>query len=216
VREWGVVQHKLSVIYNGVPKTDVGDRDIIRGVLHFNGKLIISVGRLVPWKGFETLITTFARLKKKDPDLTLFIVGSGPDLEKLEGVARDSGVSDSVIFAGAVDHSALLRYLRAADVFVLNTSYEGFSHLIIETMSVGTPVITTMVGGNPEVIDDGVSGYLVSPNDTDALGKRIMKLLTDKAVHSRIVAEATKKINSFSDARVATETDTLFKKICAS
>lgn len=213
---WGVPLERLSVIYNGVSVTDVGDRGTIRGVLHFSGKLIISVGRLVPWKGFETLISTFARLKKNDPELTLFIVGSGPDLEKLERAAEAHQVAESVIFAGAVDHEALLRYLRAADVLVLNTSYEGFSHLILETMAVGTPIVTTMVGGNPEVIDDGVNGYLVTPNDGDALGKRITKLLSDTALYTRMRQEALKKVSTFTDERCVTETAALLKKLCAS
>lgn len=213
---WGVPPERLTVIYNGVSVADVGDRDTIRGLLHFSGKLIISVGRLVPWKGFATLITTFARLRRKDPELRLFIVGSGPDLATLEALAETEGVADAVIFAGAVDHDALLRYLRAADVFVLNTSYEGFSHLILETMAVGTPIITTMVGGTPEILDDGVTGYLVSPNDGDALGKRITKVLTDKAVHTRLVSEAGKKVATFTDARVADETVRLCHTLCAS
>lgn len=213
VGSWGVLNEKLSVIYNGVSIADVGEKETIRGVLHFSGKLVISVGRLVPWKGFDVVIKTFARLQKKDPELTLFIVGDGPDFEKLEKLANERGVSERVIFAGAVDHEALMRYIKAADVFVLNTSYEGFSHLILETMAVGTPVVTTMVGGNPEIIDDGVTGYLVSPNDTDAIGKRVTKLLTDKAVYTRMVQEASKKISTYTDTRVATETATLFKKI---
>jgi glycosyltransferase involved in cell wall biosynthesis len=214
VSGWEVPAEKLSVIYNGVSVSDVGNRDIIRGVLHFSGKLIISVGRLVPWKGFEALIVTFARLSKKDPDLRLFIVGEGPDFQKLEDLTEKEGVSDRVIFAGAVDHGALMRYLKAADVFVLNSSYEGFSHLIAETMAVGTPVITTMVGGNPEIIDDGVSGYLVTPGDTDQLGKRITKLLTDKALYTRMAQEGLKKVHTFTDERVLEETSVLLKKLC--
>lgn len=216
VRGWGVNESSITVIYNGVSITDVGEKETIRGVLHFNGRLIISVGRLVPWKGFDVLIKTFARLKKEDPDLTLFIVGSGPDLEKLEHLARERGVESSVIFAGAVDHEALMRYIKAADLFVLNTSYEGLSHLILETMAVGTPVVTTMVGGNPELIDDGVNGYLVSPNDTDALGKRMQKLLSDDTLARRVTAEALAKVQQFSDERAVREAAALFKKLCTS
>lgn len=216
LRQWGIKDTKLSVVYNGVSITDVGEKETIRGVLHFKGKLIISVGRLVPWKGFDVLIATFARLKKKDPDLTLFIVGSGPDLGKLERLAKERGVESSVIFAGAVDHGALMRYIKAADLFVLNTSYEGFSHLILETMAVGTPVITTMVGGNPEVIDDGVSGYLVSPNDGDALGKRMQKLLSDDTLARRVTAEALAKVQQFTHDRSVREAAVLLKTLCAS
>ena len=216
IQGWGVDTKKLSIIYNGVSVPDVGDKETIRGVLHFSGRLVVSVGRLVPWKGFVKLIETFARLKKKDPDLVLFIVGSGPDLELLERTAFLNGVAESVIFAGAVDHDALMRYIRAADIFVLNTSYEGFSHLILETMAVGTPVVTTLVGGNPEVIDDGVNGYLVSPDDGDALGKRITKLLSDDTLRKRIVTEASGKVRQFTDDRTIAETVSLLKRICAS
>lgn len=216
VSAWGVAESRLKVIYNGVSVGDVGKKETIRGLLHFEGRLIVSVGRLVPWKGFDTLIRVFARLRKKAKDLTLFVIGSGPELDRLMSVAADAGVADSVIFSGSVDHDALLRYLKAADVFVLNTSYEGLSHLVLETMAVGTPVVTTTVGGNPEVIVDGVSGYLVAPNDMKALESRVTKLITDDALHERIVRAARGRVAEFSDERTLRETATLLSSLCAS
>ncbi|MEN9389988.1 MAG: hypothetical protein RLZZ283_88 [Candidatus Parcubacteria bacterium] len=206
VASWGVRADRIHVVYNGVTVEDVGTREVIRGMLHFEGKLIISVGRLVPWKGFDTVIRVFASLKKKHPDLTLFIVGSGPEEGRLMALAQAKKVESSVIFAGSVDRDALLRYLKAADIFVLNTSYEGLSHLVLETMSVGTPIVTTSVGGNGEVITDGVDGYLVKPNSMPQLEKRIEELLSSKAVYDRIRRAALSRVQRFNDDDTVRET----------
>ncbi|MEK7530586.1 MAG: glycosyltransferase family 4 protein [Patescibacteria group bacterium] len=206
VATWGVPPERIHVVYNGVTVEDVGTREVIRGMLHFEGRLLISVGRLVPWKGFDTVIRVFASLKKKHPDLTLFIVGSGPEEERLMALARTKKVESSVIFAGSVDRDALLRYLKAADIFVLNTSYEGLSHLVLETMSVGTPVVTTDVGGNGEVITDGIDGYLIKPNSMPQLEKRIEELLSNKSVYDRIRRAALTRVKRFNDDDAVRET----------
>jgi glycosyltransferase involved in cell wall biosynthesis len=213
VTSWGVDPKRIQVIYNGVSIGDVGTRETIRGMLHFEGELILSVGRLAPWKGFDVLIKVFARLRKKRKALKLFIAGSGPDLARLETVAERERVAEHVIFAGAVDHGALMRYIRAADVFVLNTSYEGFSHLLIETMAVGTPIVTTHVGGNPEAITNNQNGFLVAPNDMMALESRITRLLDDHVLTERIVSAARTKVAEFTDERTLDETAQLFKSL---
>lgn len=213
VTAWDVSPAQLVVIYNGVEVGDVGTKETIRGMLHFDGQLLISVGRLVKWKGFDTLIRVFARLRKKFKKMKLFIVGSGPDLERLEALARVERVEEHVIFAGSVDRDALLRYLRGADVLALNTSYEGFSHLVLESMAVGTPVVTTNIGGNPEAITDGVDGFLVAPNDMTALESRVSKLLNDAVLYARIADAARVRAARFTDARVIEETAALLKTL---
>ncbi|MEK7063181.1 MAG: glycosyltransferase family 4 protein [Patescibacteria group bacterium] len=213
VAEWGVEKKRIVVIYNGVSIGDVGERQIIRGLLHFSGKLLISVGRLVPWKGFDVVIKVFARLKKKFPDLTLFIAGSGPEMNRLQLTVDSLQLGESVIFAGQVDHDALLRYVRAADIFVLNTSYEGFSHQILETMAVGTPIVTTNIGGNPEAITDGVDGYLVRPGDMSALESRVTTLLEKPDQYKKIVVAARKRVAVFTDERTVSETATLLQSL---
>ncbi|MBU6310838.1 glycosyltransferase family 4 protein [Patescibacteria group bacterium] len=215
IRLWGVMPSRLSVVYNGVSIADVGSRDIIRGMLHFSGRLIISVGRLVPWKGFEAVIRVFARLRKKDESLTLFIVGSGPQSDALERLAKRHGVSRSVIFAGAVDHEALLRYIKASDVFVLNSSYEGFSHLLLETMAVGTPIVTTRVGGNPELIQHAVNGFLIEPNDVRALAEKIQLILEDAPLRARMKEAGEATVRSFTDDRAVDGMAAVLRAVCA-
>ena len=100
----------------------------------------------------------------------------------------------------------LLRYIKASDVFVLNTGYEGFSHQLLEVMDVGIPLITTKIGGNPEIIKDGENGLLVGYNDEKGLEKSITKLLSDKKYANKLAEEAKKKVKEFSEERMIKET----------
>ena len=206
VREWGVEKKKLVVIYNGMEKlADTGNKPVLRGLLKFRGKLIVSIGRLVPWKGFAKLIELLSRMKKDMPDVKLMIVGSGPDLHALEKEAADRGLEDDVIFTGALPRDVLLRYVRLSDVFVLNSRYEGFSHQILEVMAVGVPVVATNIGGNPEAIDDEKNGFLVQPNDLKAIENDVRRLFADAELRARIVQAAKRKVAQFTNERMVVE-----------
>lgn len=213
VEKWRVASTNIQVIYNGVEIPALGLKQVIRGLLRFDGRLVVSVGRLVPWKGFEALIRAHATLTAKFPNLKLLIVGSGPDQGKLEQLARDQGVAGSVVFTGALEHEVLLRYVRAADVFALNTSYEGFSHLILEVAAVGVPIVTTNVGGNPEFIEHGVNGFFVKPNDEHALAESIAALLTDVPLRAKIATNAKRKVEKFSVTHMVAETAELLQSL---
>ena len=217
VSKWGVEKRQLIVIYNGIePMGDTGNKSVLRGLIKFHGKLIVSVGRLVPWKGFPTLIHALPKLRERFPDVRLMIIGGGPDLAKLEETANETGVADDVIFTGALERDVLIRYLRASDVFVLNTAYEGFSHLLLEAFAIGVPVVTTKVGGNPEIVEDRVNGYLVKFDDADGLIAATSALLGDATLRTRIVTAAKRTSKRFTNERMVDETAKLLKTLCAS
>lgn len=205
VSEWGIHKKNIVVIYNGIEAEQVGLKQVIRGLLKFKGKLVISVSRLVPWKGFEALIRVHKELLTRIPDVKLLIVGTGPDAARLEKLSESLGVSDSVIFTGNVERAVTLRYMKASDVFVLNTKYEGFSHLLLEASAVGVPIVSTRVGGNPELIEDNVNGYLVKPDDEKTLAHRIEKLLLSPDTRARITGNARKRLSNFSVERMVRE-----------
>lgn len=213
VREWGIDKKDISVVYNSVEPVQVGRKQVIRGLLKFQGELIISSGRLVPWKGFEGLIRVVARLKKSRPNIHLLIVGGGPDADKLEKYAEELGVGDSIIFTSRVENAVALRYMRAADVFVLNTKYEGFSHTLLEAAAVGVPIVTTKIGGNPEFIDEGINGYLVKPDDEAMFEKRITALLDSPDLRAKISGAAKRKTEKFSVKRMVDETEKVLKSV---
>ena len=213
VSMWGIPKKKIVIVYNGIEAETVGLKQVIRGLLKFRGKLVISTGRLVPWKGFEGLIRVHAKLVQKFEDLRLLIIGTGPDANRLEALVRNLGVEESVIFTGNVERAAALRYMRAADVFALNTRYEGFSHVLLEASTIGVPIVTTRIGGNPELIEDNMNGFLVKPDDTSALEHRIEKLLVSSETRLRLAGNAKKRVEKFSIATMVDETVKVFESI---
>lgn len=206
VINWGITGDKISVIYNAFePLETLSTRDELHTTLGFSGKVIISVGRLVPWKGFEGLITVFTELYKNDPSLSLVIIGDGPDRQKLEQQVQNLGLNDKVIFTGRLVQHKMLEYIKASDVFVLNTSYEGFSHQLIEVLAIGTPCITTSVGGNVEIIRDRENGLLFPYNDLPKLKKSIEMILSDKELSAKITIAGQNTVLSYSSERMISE-----------
>lgn len=148
------------------------------------GFLIVSHGRPVPWKGFDAL----ERVAKRDPSWQLRIL---PQMSR----ARALG------------------WVKVADVFVNNSTYEGLSHALLEAMALGTPIIATAVGGNPELIDDGVDGLLVPPQQDDALFGALQHVACDPgAAHAR-AAHAKEKVKRFAISTTVGEVAALLKRI---
>jgi glycosyltransferase involved in cell wall biosynthesis len=184
-RGWGIREKKIQIIYNAVEPPPPLSYEKARHALGITGDVIVSAGRLVPWKGFEMLIRSLPEIKKDFPRLTVFIVGDGPECAHLEKLSKSLGVSGTVRFLGILSKDMLQVYLQAADLFVLNTSYEGFSHQLIEAMLVGIPVLSTEVGGNRELAELGKNITLIPYNDAEAFQKNIVALLNSKAEKPR-------------------------------
>lgn len=200
---WGVPEEKIVVIYNSFSPPHIAEtKEELRRKLGLSGSAIVSAGRLVPWKGFDTLIGIMPDVAREVPDAKLVLIGDGPLFEDLRFTIKDSGAEATVTLVGAVGHEELLSYLKAADVFVLNTGYEGFSHLLLEAMSVGAPIITTDVGGNPELIESDSTGILVKYNDKDALRASVVSLLKDDKERAALSRKARERAGGFSKERM--------------
>jgi glycosyltransferase involved in cell wall biosynthesis len=207
VSNWGVSKRQITVIYNAVPNIAVrGRKSVLRSMVKARGPVIMTAGRLTPWKGVDGLIRLMPQLSKKFPDLKLVIAGSGPEQDALERCAEECGVAEQVVFLGSLEQDVLFSYIKIADVFVLNTSYEGFSHQLLEAMSIGTPVVTTNIGGNPELVVHEKSGLLVSPGDQKALMKAISHVLNSKAMRDQLVRGGKKQVQQFTEERLVGET----------
>lgn len=203
VSMWGVKEKNISVVYNGFKfNKDAGNKETIRKLLQFEGKLIISIGRLVRWKGFDTLIEIFPSIKNKFKIVKLIIVGSGPDKKYLQKSIDEKKLENEIALTGALSQDILLRYIKASDVFVLNTGYEGFSHQLLEVMDVGVPIVTTNVGGNTEIIEDKKNGLTAAFNDKKELTKAINKLLDNTDFADKIASQAKKDVQKFSEEKM--------------
>ncbi len=200
---WGVREPHVRVVYNAFspPEAALSKQDA-RRVLGISGTILISAGRLVPWKGFETLIRQMLALRGEFPDAHLFIAGDGPLSSELKDLVVDLGLTDHVTFLGRLDHDILFQYIIAADVFVLYTGYEGFSHQLLEVMSLGTPVVTTAVGGNLELIEDNLSGRLVAYGNEQALAQALTGLLAHPPAGAKFIAAAQKRASEFTVERM--------------
>jgi glycosyltransferase involved in cell wall biosynthesis len=222
IEKWGIDSEKIKVIYNSFDEIEnifdssADDKTLsqlkseIKKDLGINGKAIVSVGRLVPWKGFEILIDSFVQIHAKDPESVLYIIGTGPDQKKLENKVTGLGLEKSVIMTGSLDKKTLYKYLYAADLFVLNTGYEGLSHVIIECMLIGLPVATTNINGNKELIEDGKNGLLFEYNNTSQIKEKILELLENVKLREQIIKDAKDKTGTFSKQRML---DELIKEI---
>lgn len=134
--------------------------------------VVIYTGRLVAEKRVDHLVDIWPAVRREFPQAILMILGRGE-----QRTALQQGSPPGVRFLGLVDD--VLPYLQVADVFVLPSATEGLSNSLLEAMAVGLPVVATRVGGGPDVIDQGRSGYLIPPDDVPALRSAVLELLRD-------------------------------------
>jgi glycosyltransferase involved in cell wall biosynthesis len=198
--DWGIDSHKIAVIYNGFNMLPIKETpSALRKRMKIVGKVIITVGRLVPWKGIKEVVGVMPDVIAAVPDAQLVIVGDGPEKENLSAEITRLGLGDRVTMTGKLEQIKMFEYVKAADIFVLNTEYEGFSHQIIETMSLGTPIITTAVGGNGEAIRNAENGILVPPRASQSLKEAIIGLLMDADRAEKLAKMAKKDVSRFTD-----------------
>ncbi len=136
-----------------------------------------TAGRLVTLKGIEYLLAAAAMLRREFPTLRVEIAGSGPERRKLDEAVAQSGLGGSVKFLGWIDD--LSSVLGRWDIFVMPSLEEGFPIAALDAMAAGLPVVASAVGGVPELIEDGKAGWLVPPQDAEALADRLRPLLSD-------------------------------------
>ncbi|PIP72972.1 MAG: hypothetical protein COW88_03550 [Candidatus Lloydbacteria bacterium CG22_combo_CG10-13_8_21_14_all_47_15] len=214
VSGWGVPEERVLVIYNAFePPMILLPRDKAREKVGISGLVLVSVGRLVPWKGFRALVESMPDTIAEFPDAKLYIIGDGPEKTDIWSAIARLGLKQHVFLIGKMPHNDMLAYMSAADLFVLNTGYEGLSHAILEAMALSVPVVTTGVGGNPELISDGVHGRLVAYGDSEALVRAIGETLRDMEARGRFSAAAQKKALEFSKEKMLRELSSLFEKL---
>jgi glycosyltransferase involved in cell wall biosynthesis len=170
------------------------------------------VARVEPAKDHATLLKAFALCGERVPKLHLAIVGDGSEQARLKRMARDLNVADRVHFTGM--RSDAVEWLQTFDVSVLSSVKEGLSNTVLESMAAGKPVIATTVGGNPEVIVDGETGFLVPARDPAALAAALARVASSPEMISRLGKEGRKRVNAmFSVARMVAHTERVYLEL---
>jgi glycosyltransferase involved in cell wall biosynthesis len=170
----GIDAARITPLRNGVDLElfKPGDRAALRAELDMQGFTMVSVGHLQPHKGHELIIQALPML----PDVCLYIVGRGPDRQKLEDLAQTLKVQERVRFAGSLPQSELKRYYGGADALVLASTREGWANVLLEAMACGTPVIASNVCGTPEVVAAPEAGVLMSERTPQGLIEAMRRL----------------------------------------
>ncbi len=204
---WGLPAERIRVIYNSfeAPVFEASPIELDLPVEH----AIITVCRLTGWKGVNGLIEVLSEL----PDTGLVVVGDGPLLNDLTAQAQELNVRERVRFVGTVPREQVATYLKACEVFVLNSTYEGLPHVLLEAMAAGLPIVATHVGGVPEVIAHQVNGLLIPPGDSNALKEALLRLRRDPAEMRDMVHRSRETLASFSPQTMLQQTEAILSEI---
>ncbi len=197
---------QYRAVPSGVPTAELRAAAPTRGVARARLRLpddafvVVGLGRFVPVKGFDVLITALPTLAAAVPSTCVLLVGDGPERVALEAQAGRLGVRDRLRFTGVTPDIAVC--LAAADVLAAPSRNEGMGRALVEGMALGLPVVGSEVGGIPAVIADGETGWLVPPGDAAALAEALVELGRDAALCAKLGAAAAARAEAFS-SRVA-------------
>jgi glycosyltransferase involved in cell wall biosynthesis len=204
-----VKEGKIHVIHNGVDVDKfqpASDKRKLKEELGFSADdvAILSVGRLYARKGLFTLIESMPAVVRKFRNAKFIISGRGQsnEMKKLVNHATQLGVKDNIIFTGYFPDSKLPKLYQTADVFAFSTFYENLPFAVLEALSSGLPVVTTNVGGIPEMIESGKNGFLVQPANAKELSDRVLYCLEHPVASSEMAFLARKTILERFDWRL--------------
>lgn len=177
--------------YNETPSKSTKNR--------FKRPVILYVGRLSKEKGIEYLLKAMPKVLEEIPKAELVIIGDGPILDRLTKLSHNIGINDQVTFHGYMPHEKVMDFYNSSSLLVLPTVwFENFPNVILEAMTHGLPVITTNIGGQGELVEDGVTGYHVEPCNSEDLAEKVLSLLQDKEMNERMGENAREHGSQFS------------------
>jgi len=220
-QEIGVPSSRLETIYNGVDTERFSPQrkhrpPLPEGFAPPSSVVLGTLGRLDPLKNQLGLAQAFARLLANRPELRqrlrLVIVGDGDQREKIEAVLAAANARDLAWLPGFRDDTPAL--YQALDIFVLPSLREGISNTLLEAMASGRPVIATRVGGNPEIVPEGVAGHLVLPGDPDALAAAILSYVDHPELMHALGKGGRKHVlGNFSLATMVAKYDSAYRSL---
>jgi glycosyltransferase involved in cell wall biosynthesis len=210
VMGWGVPEEKIHVIYNALPSEPEQEASLSRDDLRAqwgwsNTPILLTAARLNPWKGIDALIEALHHI----PEIRLVVAGEGDDLPRLQSLAEPLG--DRVTFLGQVPRTTLYQMMYAADYFALYSGYEGLPHTVLESLRAGTPVIVSDKGGNPEVVQHRLNGYVVPYHDPSALVETLQKAFAP-GKRERLSAHTHDQLAQFAFSTLVDQTDAVLRK----
>ena len=210
VAGWGVAAERTRVIYNALEAdqfASLPERAAARALCGLPEKapMLLTAARLASWKGISGIIRALPPVQRRFPDVRLLIAGDGPERAELQALAADHG--NGVQFLGALSQQRVHELMRAADVFVLFSTYEGLPHTVLEAIACRTPVVASAVGGTVEILSHECNGLLVPAGDEEALAAAICRVLQEPQFGRELADRAYGELERFSWERMLADTE---------
>jgi len=214
----GIPRAKIRIVNEGVDVERI--QRVPAAIAHAafylptHAPIVGNVAALMPHKAHQHLIDAAARVVKQVPDARFVIVGTGEQREPLEQQIRHLHLERHVFLAG--QRSDAVELTKGFDIFAMSSITEGMCTPLVEAMAAGKPSVATAVGGVPEVVIDGVTGFLVPPRDPGAMARRLVQLLKDAPLRERMGRAALERARScFTVEKMVEGTDAVYKSLAA-
>jgi len=178
------------------------------------GNNLLYVGRLDRQKGIEFLLRAMSLIIKEFPMTRLDIIGDGPEKKKLKQAIKELEIENNITFVGWVQNNSTEKYYNKSTIVVVPSVWEEpFGLVGIEAMSVGRPVIASRVGGIPEWLDDGETGFLVDPGNPEQIAEKVIQLLSNRELLKQMGKNARKKAEQFSIEKHADKIEKVYEEL---
>ncbi|MEN4006861.1 MAG: glycosyltransferase family 4 protein [Methanobacteriaceae archaeon] len=211
-------EDKIVIIPNGINIEEVTtnySKEECRNKLKLpaDKKLILFLGSLVQYKGPDILLKALYLVKKEIPDVKLIFAGRGPMLTELRELSKKLYLD--VEFLGFVEEPLKPMYFKASDIFCLPsiTMSESFGIVNLEAMACGIPIVSTRLGGIPDIVEDGKSGLLVEPGDSKSLADALIYLLENDDIAKKMGDYGKRKVRDYSWEKIALKTEEIYKML---
>jgi len=210
--KYRINEKKIHVCYKGIDVSKYQSAEIKERNFQ-NSPVILFVGTNMQRKGLPTLIHAAHIVTQKIPNVKFWIVGEDKTLPEMKKLCINEGVDNSFVFWGWKSQEELSELYSQADIFVMPSLTEALGVVFLEAMASGLPVIGTNIGGIPEIIQDGINGLLVPPDDSTALARALTKLLVDVELRKEISGNAQKMVQRFSVGRMMETTYQIYSSL---
>ena len=206
IQKWPELTDKIEVLYNPCPLVSLDSHQIIT-------KTILYAGALNARKGYADLIRSFAMIADKNKEWKLVFAGNG-ELVKARQLVVELNIQNQVVFKGWVSGKEKNEIFQNASIFCLPSYAEGFPMAVLEAWAYGIPVITTPVGGLPDILIDGGNALVIKPGDLMGISSAAEKLIGDESLRKRLSEESLKLSNTiFSLKEITRQLDTIYTKL---
>jgi glycosyltransferase involved in cell wall biosynthesis len=196
---FGIDEKKILAVHNSVeylPSLENFDKEKFKRENNLKEKVIITVSRLVPWKGVGPVMNVLPRLQNNFKGISFVCIGDGPEYAKLkeQGKRLTAEYGLDIRLLGNIPRKQVVPWFLTADVYILNTNYEGIAHTLVEALYFKTPIIASRAGGNGEIVINEFNGLMIDYSDEEQIFQALRRILTDE--------ELVKKLKNNSDEKL--------------